>query len=263
MMRYEGKTAIVTGGASGIGRAVAHGLAAEGASVVLADIDEGAAAAAVASCDSDTGTVLFQRTDVGRAPEVQALLRFAVTAFGRVDVLVNAAGIAPIHAIVDTPEEVWDRVIATNLKGVFLCSQAAARQMIAQGNGGRIVSISSIHAMLSEPNAGAYSASKGGIEAFSRTLADELAAHHITVNCVRPGATWTGMTLPLYTPQVEESLRARIPQRQIAEPEWIAAGVLYFASDDSRYSTGTTLTIDGGYSMSGALPGTAYSAAES
>jgi NAD(P)-dependent dehydrogenase (short-subunit alcohol dehydrogenase family) len=130
--------------------------------------------------------------------------------------------------------------------------------MKAQGRGGRIIAISSIHAVLSEPSCAHYTAAKGGIEAFCRTLASELAADRVTVNYIRPGATYTELTTPMYTDAVVRSLYERIPLKEIARPEWIAAGALFLASDDSRYMTGQHLTIDGGYIMNGSLPGAKY-----
>jgi NAD(P)-dependent dehydrogenase (short-subunit alcohol dehydrogenase family) len=130
--------------------------------------------------------------------------------------------------------------------------------MITAGKGGRIISISSIHAVLSEPNCDHYTASKGGIEAFSRTLASELAPHKITVNYIRPGATYTELTKPMYTDSVKRSLFERVPLKEIAQAEWIAAGAVFLAGDESRYMTGQHLTIDGGYVMDGSLPSTEY-----
>jgi NAD(P)-dependent dehydrogenase (short-subunit alcohol dehydrogenase family) len=130
--------------------------------------------------------------------------------------------------------------------------------MIKQGNGGRIICISSIHAVLSEPNCGHYTAAKGGMESFCRTLATELAPHKVTVNYIRPGATFTELTVPMYTPAVKRSLFERVPLKEIAQAEWIAAGAVFLASDDSRYMTGQHLTIDGGYVMDGSLPSAEY-----
>ena len=130
--------------------------------------------------------------------------------------------------------------------------------MISQKRGGRIVNLSSIHAVLSEPQAGAYTATKGGIEAFSRTLATELAPHKITVNCVEPGATFSELTVPMYTPAVKTALFKRIPVKEIAQPEWIGRGVVFLASDDGRDMTGSVLVMDGGYTMDGSLPDAAY-----
>ena len=129
---------------------------------------------------------------------------------------------------------------------------------IAQGRGGRIIALSSIHAVLSEPSCSHYTAAKGGIEAFCRTLATELAPHKITVNFIRPGATYTELTVPMYTDAVVRSLFERVPMKQIAEASWIAAGAVYLASDEACYMTGQHLTIDGGYVMDGSLPGAKY-----
>lgn len=174
------------------------------------------------------------------------------------DILVNNTGVIRFSKIVDMPEADWDFILRTNLKSVFLCSQQAARQMIQQQRGGRIISISSIHAVLSEPNCGHYTTAKGGIEAFSRTLATELAPHKITVNFIRPGATYTELTLPMYTDSVKRSLFERVPLKQIAEASWIAAGAVFIASDDACYMTGQSLTLDGGYVMDGSLPSAEY-----
>jgi NAD(P)-dependent dehydrogenase (short-subunit alcohol dehydrogenase family) len=178
--------------------------------------------------------------------------------WGSVDILVNNAGIILQASALEMTEQQWDKILSNNLKSCFLCSQVFARQLIQQGRGGRIVNISSIHAALSEPSASAYTAAKGGMEAFSRTLATELAPHKITVNCLRPGATYTELTVPMYTPEVKKALYMRIPLKEIAEPSWIADAIVFLASERARYITGQTLTVDGGYLMDGSLPGAEY-----
>ena len=130
--------------------------------------------------------------------------------------------------------------------------------MIERGKGGKIINISSIHARISEPSAGAYTAAKGGMEAFSRTLASELAPHKINVNYIEPGATYTELTIPMYTESVKKSLYERVPLKEIAQPEWIASGAVFLASEDSRYMTCQALILDGGYVMDGSLPGARY-----
>jgi NAD(P)-dependent dehydrogenase (short-subunit alcohol dehydrogenase family) len=175
-----------------------------------------------------------------------------------IEILINNAGIILQAPVIEMTEQQWDKILTNNLKSCFLCSRAVAKQMIRQGRGGRIVNISSIHAELSEPSAGAYTAAKGGMEAFSRTLATELAPHKITVNCIRPGATYTELTIPMYTEAVKKALFTRIPLKEIAEPSWIADGIVFLASERARYITGQTLTIDGGYLMDGSLPGAEY-----
>lgn len=258
MSRFEGRTAVVTGAASGIGEACARLLAAEGAAVVVGDIDLGGAERVADEIGGAGGRAVAVQVDVGDSAQVERMLTVADDQFGGVDVLVNNAGVLRLSKIVDVSDDDWEFTIRTNLTSVFYCSRGAARRMIAQGRGGRIVSISSIHAVLSEPDGGPYTAAKGGIEAFSRTLASELAQHGITVNCVRPGATWTALSRPLYTEPVLAALKQRIPLAEIGEPEQIAQAVAHFASDAGRYSTGTTLDVDGGYIMDGSLPAARY-----
>ena len=257
-MRLKGKRAVVTGGASGIGKAIARAFAAEGATVAIFDIDDAKARAVAGELAGLGGRGHAIRCDVGMAAQVDAAFDDAASLMGGVDILVNNTGVIRFSKVVDMPEEDWDLILRTNLKSVFLCSRRAARMLIQQGTGGRIIAISSIHAVLSEPNCGHYTAAKGGIESFCRTLATELAPHKVTVNYIRPGATFTELTTPMYTPAVKRSLFERVPLKEIAQPEWIAAGAVFLASDDSRYMTGQHLTIDGGYVMDGSLPSAEY-----
>lgn len=257
-MRFTDKSAMVTGAGSGIGRGVALRLAAEGAKVAVIDVDPDAAETTCAQIADAGGVGLAVRADVSSVDDVAAAVAAAAQWAGPPDVLVNNAGILRLAPALETPVEIFDQVIAVNLRSVFLMSTEAARAMVAAGVPGRIVNMSSIHAVLSEPNACAYTAAKGGIEGFSRTLASELAAHKITVNCVRPGATWTALSTPIYTDEVIRQLHVRIPLKDIAQPADIAAAVCFLASDEARYVTGTTLAVDGGYIMDGSLPGGEY-----
>jgi NAD(P)-dependent dehydrogenase (short-subunit alcohol dehydrogenase family) len=257
-MKLKDKVAIVTGGGSGIGKAIAKAFVAEGAKVVIADMNREKANSVVSDIKETGGKALAATADVGFAGDVDEMVEAATEHFGRIDILVNNAGIILQAEVVDTEEEDWDRIIRNNLKSCFLCSKAAARKMIEAKNGGRIINISSIHATLSEPSAGAYTAAKGGMESFSRTLATELAPHRINVNCIEPGATYTELTIPMYTESVKKALFERVPMREIAQPEWIANGAVFLASEDSRYMTGQVIVIDGGYVMDGSLPGASY-----
>lgn len=257
-MRLEGRKTIVTGAANGIGKAIAKGFAKEGADVVIFDIDEPKANEVVADIKGMGRDALFVKCDVGFADQVEAAFKEAVRFLGKLDVLVNNCGVIRFSKIVDMPEEDWDFIIRTNLKSVFLCSKQAGNQMIKQGGGGRIICISSIHAVLSEPQCGHYTTAKGGMESFCRTLATELAPHKVTVNYIRPGATYTELTIPMYTESVVRSLYERVPLKEIAQAEWIANGAVFLASDESCYMTGQHLTIDGGYVMDGSLPSAEY-----
>jgi len=257
-MRLQGKKAIVTGGAAGIGRAIVEAFVKEGAEVAIFDLHLDKAQKAVDEIAKLGGKAHAVACDVGFSDQVARAFGEAERLLGGLDILVNNAGLIRQSPIVNMPEEDWDFIIRNNLKSVFLCSQQAARRMIAQRRGGRIIAISSIHAVLSEPNCGHYTAAKGGIEAFCRTLATELAPHKITVNFVRPGATFTELTVPMYTESVKRALFERVSLKEIAEAAWVAAGVVFLASDDSRYMTGQDLTIDGGYVMDGSLPGAKY-----
>jgi NAD(P)-dependent dehydrogenase (short-subunit alcohol dehydrogenase family) len=226
--------------------------------VAVLDINEAKGQAVVDEIQALGRKSGFIHCDVGDSKQVARAFAQVTKDFGGLDILVNNAGIIRFSQIVDMPEEDWDQIIGTNLKSVFLCSQQAGRRMIEQGTGGRIICISSIHAVLSEPNCGHYTAAKGGIEAFARTLATELAPHKVTVNYIRPGATYTEFTTPMYTDSVKRSLFERVPLKEIADADWIASGAVYLASDESRYMTGQHLTIDGGYVMDGSLPSAEY-----
>ena len=253
-----GKTAIVTGGGSGIGKAICFALAGEKVQVCVADIYQDRAETVANEIGKQGGKAIAVAADVSSGPDVDRMVDRVLKEWGRIDVLVNNAGIILQAPVLNMTEQQWDKILTNNLRSCFLCSRAVATHMVKQGQGGRIVNISSIHAELSEPSAAAYTAAKGGMEAFSRTLATELAPHKITVNCVRPGATYTELTVPMYTEAVKKALFMRIPFREIAEASWIADGVVFLASERARYITGQILAIDGGYLMDGSLPGAEY-----
>jgi NAD(P)-dependent dehydrogenase (short-subunit alcohol dehydrogenase family) len=257
---FGGRVVAVTGAGAGIGAACARLFAGAGATVAVVDLDAGAAGAVCREIGATTGreAAFPFAADVGEPGAMDALLAQVVERHGGLDVLVNNAGIFRTAPVIETTDESWFETVRTNLTGVFFASRAAARIMVERGKGGRIVTISSQHAAVSEPNGAPYTATKAGVEGFSRTLASELAGDGITVNCVRPGATWSKLTEPIYTPDVLSALLPRIPLGEIAQPDWIAQGVAFFASDAGRFATGTTLALDGGYIMDGSLQGVAY-----
>ncbi|HEY3291643.1 MAG TPA: 3-oxoacyl-ACP reductase family protein [Anaerolineae bacterium] len=257
-MRLEGKNAIVTGGAAGIGKAITMAFAQEGANVAIADVQVEKAQAVAAQITALGRKSIAIKCDVGDSAQVDRMVAQAADVFGSLHILVNNAAVISDGSFWDVSDETWNRIIRNNLSSVFYCSRAVAKVLMAQKQGGRIVNMSSIHATLSEPSAGPYTAAKGGIEALSRTMATELAPYKVNVNCVAPGATYSELTTPMYTESVKQALFQRVPMKEIAQPEWIAAGVVFLASDESRYMTGQVLTLDGGYVMDGSLPGAKY-----
>jgi len=253
------KTAIVTGAGAGIGYAIAKEFAKEGASVVIAELREDRGKQAADEIAKETGAqTRALATDVRVEEDIRRMVAETVKTFGRVDILVNnAAKILQRPAVEMTTAE-FEEIMRNNCTSVVMCCGEAARQMIKQGQGGVIVNISSIHAMISEPNCSAYTAAKGAVEGYSRTLATELCPHKIRVNCIEPGATYSELTTPMYTEKVVKALYERVPMKEIARAEWIARGVVFLASPESRYMTGEVLVMDGGYRMDGSLPGAKY-----
>jgi len=250
-MRFDGKVAVVTGASRGIGRATALALAREGCAVVVNyNRNQEKALEVVESIKAAKARGVAVRCDVSVRGEVEAMFKTAVDEFGKVDILVNNAGIAVMAPILETTDDFWDRTLNTNLKGAFLCTQAAARYMM-QRKYGKIVNISS--------NSGfgiacwgetAYAASKAGVIQLTKSAALELGKYGINVNCVAPGAIDTEMLRGDLTDQKYAELiegRKKISSLgAIGKPEDVASVVLFFASDDSRFITGRTLLVDGG-----------------
>ena len=257
-MKLKGKVAIVTGATAGIGKGIAVLFAMEGAKVCVVGRNLERGSKVVKEIQDIGSEAFFIPADVGSAEDMQMIVDKTVEKYGRLDIMVNNAGIIHQAKLLDLKVEDWDRIIRNNLRSVFLGSKFAAVQMVKQGQGGRIINVSSIHAKISEPQAAPYTASKGGLEAFTRTCATELAPHKITCNILAPGATYTELTIPMYTPAVKEALFKRIPMKDIANPGDIACGALFMASDEAWYMTGARICIDGGYEMDGSLPGAEY-----
>ena len=247
-MRLENKVAIVTGSSSGIGAAIALAFAAEGAAVVINySRHPDSAQKVLDEIESAGGKGLVVGADVSDPKEVEAMIQKAVDAFGRLDIVVNNAGMEHKMPFLETPFEVWQETIAVNLTGTWLGCQAAAKQMVAQGDPGRIINVSSVHEDLAMPTNSPYCATKGGVRMLMRTLAVELAPHEITVNNIAPGAIDTPMDAPLkQDPDKMKELLAEIPLGRMGKPEEVANLALLLASDDSSYVTGSTLFVDGG-----------------
>jgi len=247
-MSLQGKTAIVTGSSSGIGRAIALEMARQGASVTI-NYHRGADEADEVRTDIEGagGRAQVIQADVSSVADIAKLVDGTVAAFGRVDIMVNNAGIETRTSTLETTERQFDTVIAVDLKSAFFGVQLAARQMIAQGGGGRIINISSIHEDWPMPGNSPYCLAKGGVRMLTRTAGVELAPHGITVVGVAPGAVHTPIDeVTLSNPVAKARLESAIPLGRVAEPEEIARLVAFLASDDASYSTAATYTVDGG-----------------
>jgi glucose 1-dehydrogenase len=248
-MQLENKVAIITGGARGIGLAVARRYAAEGAKVVVADID--AAAGEAAASAIDPARFRFVATDVGASHDAENLVAEAVHLFGGIDVLVNNAGIVHGADFLDIAEADFDRVLRVNLKGAFLVGQAAARRMVAQvkagGPPGAIINMSSINAAVAIPNQVPYCVSKGGLAQLTKVMALSLAPYGIRVNAIGPGSIMTDILKAVANDrEAKRRILARTPLGRIGDPAEIAAVAVYLAGPDSSYVTGQTIYADGG-----------------
>jgi len=258
-MRLEGKAAVVTGGAQGIGKAVCEAFAKQGADVLVADLLVGKAKEVADGISAPGGKIRHFGLDVSVKSQVDEMVDFAVSAFGRIDILVNAAGIFVRGPIEEVSEKDWDRVIAVNLKGTFLCSQAAGRTMIPRKSGS-IVNIASIAGHAPQIHLGAYSPSKAGILLLTRIMAVEWARYGIRVNAVSPGPTATPMFMSIYDSKEKLNRRKRaIPLNRFAGPDEIANAAVFLSSGEAGFITGHSLVIDGGslnsmYHLMGMLP---------
>lgn len=248
MFDLSGKVALVTGASSGMGRATAIALANQGAKVIAAARRMDKLQAVVAEIKSRGHEATPIQMDVTKRPEVDAAVALTVQTYGKLDILVNNAGVLDYSPFLDMKEEAWDKVIDTNLKGYFYCAQAAAREM-AKTKWGRIINIASIGSGgvgVGFPMIVHYCASKGGIIGMTEALAGELGPMGITVNAIGPGGVDTEMTQGTSEEQ-KKGMTARLPIKRFGTSEEIAAGVVYFASEEAAYTTGATLYIDGGW----------------
>lgn len=249
-LRLSGKVSIITGGTSGIGQATAKLFAKEGSKVVIAGRDEKRGNNLAKEINDQGHEAIFVKTDVSRSDDVQSLFNKTVEKWGRIDVLFNNAGIEIDGFVADYNEEDWDKVINTNLKGAFLCSKYAFKQMIKQGTGGSIINNSSVLGILSLPGCSAYSASKSGLIGLTRALALDGAPYKIRVNCLCPGFILTRLTeqyVDKKDPQKYlETVGKLHPIGRIGTPEEVAYAALFLASDESSFITGAIIPVDGG-----------------
>jgi 3-oxoacyl-[acyl-carrier protein] reductase len=244
--RLKGKSAIVTGSATGIGKATAMLFAKEGARVVVSDVDE-TARQVVEAIKGDGGEAIFVRADVSRADDVERTVQTAVRAYGRLDVLVNNAAVyLGDGSILSVADETWNQIIGVNLKGTYLCCKFAIARMIESG-GGSIVNLSSVNALMGL-SLTAYTASKGGVQALTRLLAVDFAPKGIRVNSICPGTIMTENSVAIYRerPGLEERVTKMYPMGKLGAPLDVAECALYLASDLSSFVTGASLVIDGG-----------------
>ena len=249
-MRLANKVCVVTGGGSGIGRATCRLFAAEGARLVVADKNEAAAEAVAGECRAEGAEAVALGIDVSRAADAERMVAETLRAFGRLDVLVNNAGYGIAGSVLDTDEKAWDDLMAVNVRGVFLCSKYAIPVMKAQG-GGTIVNTASVVASVGIRNRAAYCASKGAVAALTRAMAIDHVEDGIRCNAIAPGTIDTPYFDDILRRSPDpEAVRRALAARQLlgrlGTPEEIAAGILFLASDESRFATGTILTLDGG-----------------
>ncbi len=246
----KGKVAIITGARRGMGRTHALALAKAGAKVVVSDISLEDCQKVAEEIKKTKGEALAVKCDVTKKTEVDEMIKKTVEKWGRIDILVNNAGICQFKPFLELTEEEWDRTLDINLKGYFLCAQAAAKEMVKQKSG-VIVNIASIamgQVGVGFPAISHYCASKGGIVAMTEALALELAPFNIRINAISPGAIETPMIEPLkQDPKTMEGFLARVPMHRVGNPEEVSNLVLFLASDASSYVTGSTVVIDGGW----------------
>jgi len=247
-MKLQNKVAIVTGAATGIGQGIAVRFASEGAAVVVDYVGKpGTADQTLNLIKQAGGKAIAVESDISNPAQVQQLIDTTVKNFGRLDIFVNNAGIEYKHPFTEFPVEQFQKIIAVNLIGPFLCCQAAARQMIKQGGGGRLINISSVHEDMPMPTNAPYCATKGGLRMLTRTIAVELAPHQITVNNIGPGAIFTPIDADVEANlELEKALMAEIPLGRWGKPQDIAAMAAFLASDEGAYCTGSTFFVDGG-----------------
>jgi len=250
-MKLSGKTAVITGGATGIGKATALLFAREGAKVLIADFDSEKGGELERQSKANGSGILFVRTDVRVPSEVKGMVETGIECFGKIDILINNAGIAGAAPVVDLKEEDWDHIIDTNLKGVYLCCKYSIPEMIRSG-GGVIVNMASAYGIVATKRRSAYNASKAGVILLTKNMALDYAAFKIRINAVCPGVVETDLVLNYVkaSKDPEETYKELVslhPLGRLAKPEEIARAILFLASDESSFMTGSALVVDGGY----------------
>lgn len=255
MFSLDGHTAIVSGGASGIGLATVNALAELGANIVIADLNEEAGDAVATDLAAKGKRAIFKRTDVADASDVEALFAATIAEFQSLEILMHFAGIGLEQHALETTRENWDRLIAVNLTGSFLMMQAAGRVMVPAGYG-RIVAMSSMAGVRGGTGRTAYGASKGGVSAMMRVMSMEWASHGVTVNALTPGGIETELVKKMHDDETRRAYLAGIPMKRYGTPEEVAAAAVYLALPQSSYITGINFPVDGGFDGSGVIKNT-------
>jgi NAD(P)-dependent dehydrogenase (short-subunit alcohol dehydrogenase family) len=248
----KGRIAVVTGGGQGIGREIALGLARRGATVIVADWNLATAEAVSNEIRASGGSALAVEVDISDAAQVEAMVQRALDAYGRVDILINNAAIGHAKPFLEISLEEWNRVLAINLTGQFLCAQAVARAMVERG-GGRIVNVASISGQRGGTGRAAYGAAKAGVILLTRVMAVELAARGIAVNAISPGPTETDQVRQCHDAATRAAYYERLPIRRYADPAEIAKAALFLASDEASFVSGHILNVDGGFDAAGLI----------
>ena len=246
-MRLKDKVAIVTGSAQGIGKAIAVQMAHEGASVLIADIDDERGEKTTASIIADGGIAQFLHTDVSQKADVDHAVSHVVSEFGKLDIMVNNAGIINRDGVLDVSPEDWSRVFAVNVNGTYLGTVAAGKHMVERGESGHILNLASPNGVIGLHNRSCYAATKGAIMAYTRCCATELGQYGIQVNAIAPGFTNTEINANFFTPQVLNSLQFRVPVNRVAQPEEIGKSAVALVSGDFPYMNGQIVYVDGGW----------------
>ncbi len=249
-MKFKGKVCIVTGAYACIGRGIALGLAKQGAKVVVVDIDSDNATSVAKEIEELGTSAMAAPADITNSTQINEIISKAIEKFGKIDVLVNNVGWNKVQPFVNGNEEFWDKVLGINLKGPIICCRAVIDSMMQQ-NYGKIVNIASDSGRVGSTGEAVYSAAKGGVISFTKTLAREMARYKINVNCISPGPSDTPFfaAVSADNPKLMEAVKKAIPWRRLGEPEDIANAVLFLASDDADYITGQTLSVSGGLTM--------------
>jgi len=246
-MRLENKVAIVTGAAQGIGKAIAVQMAREGANVIIADIDDELGQITVIEINEHGGTAQFIHTDVSQKSDVDNAVDHTINEFGKLDIMINNAGIINRDGVLDVSPDDWSKVFAVNVNGTYHGTQAAGRHMVERGEGGHILNLASPNGVIGLHSRSCYAATKGAIMAYTRCCATELGQYGIQVNAIAPGFTNTEINATFFTPQVLNSLQFRVPVNRVAQPEEIGKSAIALVSGDFPYMNGQIIFVDGGW----------------